>query len=216
MKTSKLCLLAIGVASAACAAAPAAPARPESGDAARTLAEKTCAKCHGATGTAALSNVPNLAGQQPQYLAGQLREFKSHSRRDPAGAENMWSISHDLTAGQIDELAGYFARQKPLPQPVEGSREAISAGQAIFTGGAVERGVPACSGCHGTHGLGRDATPRLAGQHQTYLIKQLMVFQGSNDRLPGGPMKSVSHELSPENIASVAAYLQALPGIEAR
>jgi cytochrome c553 len=217
MKTSKLCLLAIGFALAnGHAAQPSAPAPADSGATARTLAETVCAKCHGVTGMAALSNVPNLAGQQREYLIKQLREFKSHSRRDRPGVENMWSISHDLTVGQIAELAGYFAGQKPLPQPVEGTPEAISAGQAIFSGGAVQSGVPPCSSCHGADGRGKSAVPRLAGQHATYLIKQLMVFQRSNERPGGGLMKSVSHGLTPENIASVAAYLQALPSIEAR
>jgi cytochrome c553 len=44
-----------------------------------------------------------------------------------------------------------------------------------------------------------------------YLAKQLTVLQSTNQR-PGDPvMKSVTHNLSPENTTSVAAYFQALP-----
>jgi cytochrome c553 len=45
---------------------------------------------------------------------------------------------------------------------------------------------------------------------------QLTVFQTTDQRPGGAVMKSVSHELSPSSIASVAAYFQSLTNASAR
>lgn len=212
MKTATLCLLAIGLgAIARTAGAAPASASPSPTTAAATLAKEVCATCHGIAGTTTVANVPNLAAQREEYLAKQLREFKTHSRSDPRGAANMWSVAHVLTDKQINGLAAYFARQQPQPQPVEGKAAQIAVGKYISTGGAVTRGIPPCSGCHGADGTGKTIFPRLAGQHMDYLVKQLTVFQDTEQRPGGAIMKSVSHELSPESIVNVAAYYQALP-----
>ena len=212
MKTAMSCVLAIGLTLAAdhSRAAPPSPTTP-----AQTLAKQVCASCHGPTGTTSVANVPNLAAQREEYLAKQLREFKAHSRSDPRGVANMWSVAHVLTDRQIDGLARYFAGQEPQTQPIEGRAEQIAIGKYISTGGAVTRGIPPCSGCHGPDGAGKTMFPRLAGQHVDYLIKQLTVFQTTEQRPGGAVMKSVAHDLSPESIAAVAAYYQSLPNAPA-
>ena len=186
--------------------APIAPS-----ESAETLAHKVCATCHGVSGNSTLRNVPNLAGQQKDYLARQLREFKAQTRSDRRAVDNMWAVSHDLTDKQIDGLAARFAAQKPEAQAVEGRPEQIAAGEKIFNGGALGEGVPPCAGCHGNDGAGKPLFPRLAGQHTDYLVKQLMVFQRTDQRPRAPAMKAVSHDLTPEGMLDVAAYLQALP-----
>ena len=215
MKTATLGLLGLLTLTLALAAArvdAAAPsAAPSPTTPAPVLAKDVCATCHGATGTTTVANVPNLAAQQQEYLVKQLREFKTHTRSDPRGAANMWPVAHTLTDKQIDGLAKFFAAQKPQLQPVEGKPGQIADGKSISNGGAMAKGVPPCSGCHGPDGAGKTIYPRLAGQHMDYLVKQLTVLQ-STDQRPGDPvMKSVTHNLSPESITSVAAYFQALP-----
>ncbi len=54
---------------------------------------------------------------------------------------------------------------------------------------------------------------RLAGQHADYVVKQLLVFQRTDERPEGVAMKVVAHKLSGQNIEDVAIYLQALPGL---
>jgi len=176
-----------------------------------TLAMQVCSNCHGPTGNSPSPNFPNLAAQQAEYLAAQLHAFKGHSREDPAGFEYMWGLSHDLTDKQIQELAVHFAGQKLERQRIEGKPERIAAGKAIFTSGLPDQSVPACSSCHGPDGMGNAAFPRIAGQHADYLVKQLKVFQRTNQRPAGVVMKTVAHELTQQNIENVAAYLQALP-----
>jgi len=84
-------------------------------------------------------------------------------------------------------------------------------GRPIFNDGISAKGIPPCHSCHGPGGAGNEKFPRLAGQHADYLVKQLTVFQRTDERPEGSIMKTVAHELTQENIIDVAAYLQALP-----
>lgn len=176
------------------------------------LAVQVCSNCHGVTGASVSPNVPNLAGQQKAYLVAQLRGFRSRSRQDPAGFEYMWGISRTLTDVQIDALARYFSTQQVVLQPRESDASRFDAGHAIFTAGVPASGVPPCFSCHGADALGNDTYPRLAGQHADYIVKQLDVFQRTDERPEGAAMKVVAHGLTRDQFADVAAYLQALPG----
>lgn len=175
-----------------------------------TLAQQVCSNCHGLTGISVSPNFPNLAAQTPTYFAAQLKEFKSHGRQDPAGFEYMWGLSRSLTDAQIDGLAAYYAGQTPTQLPPEGDANRRAAGKAIFHDGLPAQNVPACLACHGDAGQGNAAFPRLAGQHADYVVKQLIVFQRTDERPEGAVMKTVAHELSLEDIRNVAAYVQSL------
>jgi cytochrome c553 len=211
MKRAIPCLLAMVGLAAGCTNLPRSRdlANPEVSG--QTLAEQVCSNCHGVTGNATSPNVPNLAAQREPYLVSQLHEFKSHSRSDPAGFEYMWGISRKLTDKQIGELAAYFSAQQLRPQPTEGRSERIGAGRAIFTAGVPDQQVPPCGTCHGPQGLGNGTFPRLAGQHADYIVKQLGVFQRTDERPEGSVMKTVAHNLTRENIFNAAAYVQTLP-----
>jgi len=177
---------------------------------AATLAQQVCSNCHGLTGNATSPNFPNLAGQVEPYLIAQLNGFKSHGRQDPAGFEYMWGLSRSLTDGQIKGLAAYFAAQKPVQQPVEGAASRIEAGKALFANGVSAKSIPACASCHGPEGKGNAPFPRIAGQHADYVVKQLLVFQRTDERPAGAVMKVVAHELTRQDIENVAAYVQAV------
>jgi len=177
-----------------------------------TLAQQVCSNCHGLAGSATSPNFPNLAGQIEPYVVAQLTEFRSHDRRDPAGFQYMWGLSRSLTDTQIAGLAAYYSQQRPVKQRVEGSAARIAAGKLVFHKGVADQGVPACAGCHGPLALGQAGFPRLASQHADYLVKQLIVFQRTDDRPEGNIMKTVAHALTKDNVEDVAAYLQSLQG----
>lgn len=177
---------------------------------AKVLAEQVCSNCHGVDGNSTSPNFPALAGQQENYFIGQMNGFKSHNRHDPAGFEYMWGLSRHLTEDQIKGLAAYFAKQTPVPKPA-GEAKLVSRGQEVFTKGVPDKNIPACMVCHGSHGQGKDTFPRLADQHADYIIKQLQVFQRTDERPEGSVMKQVAHDLTPDNMQAVAAYLQSLP-----
>ena len=178
-----------------------------------TLARQVCSNCHGVTGNATSPNFPNLAGQTEPYLVAQLMAFKSHDRLDPAGFEYMWGLSRSLTEDQIKGLAAYYAAQTPVSQRSEGDPSRIEAGRSVFETGVAATGVPACSGCHGAKGEGNATFPRIAGQHADYLVKQLIVFQRTDQRPEGTVMKTVAHDLTRRNIDDVAIYLQAMQSL---
>jgi cytochrome c553 len=175
---------------------------------AQTIAQQVCSLCHGLDGNSVSPNFPRLAAQPSQYLMKQLQDFKSRDRFDPPGPQYMWGISRSLSDDQIKGLAEYFSSQKPAAN-APGETKLVSEGEQIFKNGVSANNVPACNGCHGEAGQGNEQYPRLAGQHADYLIKQLHVFQNTDDR-PAPLMKGVSHSLSEESIAAVANYVQGL------
>ncbi len=95
------------------------------GDWARNL--PACFTCHGSSGVG-VGDTPRLMGQQADYLAKQLRDFKHGLRTgDPAGA--MTRVAQALTEDEIQPLANYFANHATLPseQATPASRPATMA-----------------------------------------------------------------------------------------
>lgn len=68
----------------------------------------TCVACHGPEGISSNPMWPNLAGQQEQYLAKQLRDFRAGTRKDPV----MGPMAMPLSDEDIDNLAAYYASLK--------------------------------------------------------------------------------------------------------
>lgn len=176
----------------------------------KVTAQQVCSNCHGVDGNSTSPNFPSLAGQQENYFIAQMNGFKSHNRHDPAGFEYMWGLSRHLTDDQIKGLAAYFAKQAAAPKPASDA-QLMSRGQEVFEKGVPDKNIPACAVCHGAQGQGNDIFPRLADQHADYIVKQLQVFQRTDERPEGSVMKQVAHELTQENMHAVAAYLQSLP-----
>lgn len=174
-----------------------------------TIAQQVCSNCHGVNGISISPNFPILAAQTPTYLLNQLMAFKSHGREDPAGFEYMWGLSRSLSDEQMRGLADYFGAQGPAPTRGAPRGSDPTRGEGIYRAGLPDQGVPACAACHGDKGQGNDSFPRLAGQHSDYLIKQLTVFQQTDQRPAGVAMKAVTHDLRPADMRDVAAFLQA-------
>lgn len=122
----------------------------------------------------------------------------------------MWGISRYLTDAQIEGIADYFSKQKPLPNAV-GDAKLVATGKEIYEHGVPQQNVMPCVGCHGAQGQGMGSFPRLAYQHADYIVKQLEVFQYSQGR-PGTPMEQISHPLTGGDKEAIAAFLQAFPG----
>lgn len=211
MKTAPLTLL-LALAAIAAGCTTTQNSSRNLGDASvpgKTLAEQVCSNCHGVTGNSINPTFPRLAGQHEWYLIEELKEFRSHNRLDPAGYEYMWGISRSLTDTQIQELAAYYAAQKPgADQPENAKLE--SEGKAIFAHGIASEGVPACAACHGAEGAGNGQFPRIAGQHADYIVKQLLVFHGTEERADAKAMEALTTHLKPQEIKAVAAYVSTI------
>jgi cytochrome c553 len=179
---------------------------------ARTTALQVCSNCHGVQGISTSPNFPHLAAQSADYLEAQLKAFRGHGRSNPAAIEYMWGMSAKLSDQQIAGLSSYFSQQ---PAPAGHASDPIHAqrGKVIFADGISNSEVPACTSCHGAHGEGMGAFPRLAGQPANYIVKQLTVFQQTDERPDSAVMKSVAHSLTHDDIISLAAYVESIrPG----
>ncbi len=85
-----------------------ASASAMAGDAAAGKAKSAiCASCHGPAGVSSNPLWPNLAGQQEQYLAKQIKAFRDGDRKDPMMAPMVAA----LTDEDIENLAAYYAAQ---------------------------------------------------------------------------------------------------------
>lgn len=176
----------------------------------RVLAAQVCANCHGLTGESTSPIFPKLAGQRKEYLVEQLADFKSHARANARSAEYMWGYTR-LSAKQMDELADYFSAQGPMRGQPEISPDQ-SRGEDIYRNGIPDKGVAQCVACHGAAGEGIGSFPRLAGQHASYLLEQLKVYQTSDQRPRGALMKSVAQGLSDFDALAVARYIESMGG----
>jgi cytochrome c553 len=177
---------------------------------ARVLA---CAACHGANGEGT-SNAyfPRLAGKPAGYLYNQLLAFRSGRRHYPP----MNYLIEYLPEDYLRKMAEYFAAQRPpLPAPavVDVSKDLLERGHTIVTQGDPQKGIPACSGCHGKHLTGMEpAIPGLLGLRATYISAQLGGWRyGTRTAAAPDCMQIVASHLTEDDVKGVAAYLSSLP-----
>lgn len=170
------------------------------------LAAQLCAACHGVHGHSESPMFPRLNAQTPEYVVAQLKGFREHARGETDARSYMWAIASQLDDATILSLADYFSQQEAIPGAA-GDAALLASGQEIFEHGVPDKGVPACASCHGAQAQGAGAFPRLAGQHQEYLLRQIEVFKnGTRGNAP--VMSAVAHTLNADQAKAVAAYLQ--------
>jgi cytochrome c553 len=141
-----------------------------------------CESCHGPGGRSISPTFPRLAGQQKDYIVAQLQAFRDKTRADPHAQTYMWGMAARLSDPTIDAIAAYYASQTPVAGQPSDSPETV-AGKKIFTEGI----------------------PRLAGQHQAYLARQLEAF--ASMARANEIMHENSKDLTPQQISEVTAYL---------
>jgi cytochrome c553 len=186
-----------------------APATAAKGDAAKAqkIVNDVCGACHGTDGNSTSPTYPSLAGQSPEYLAKQLREFKSGARKNAIMAPNAATLSNE----DMLNLAAYYSAQQPKPRLAKDAALAAE-GQKIYKGGNAGSGVPACASCHGPAGAGIPVQfPRLAGQHAKYVESQLKNFRSGDRANDGGKMMQViARKMTDHEMKAVAEYINGL------
>jgi cytochrome c553 len=189
---------------------PTAPA-PRGGGGSKV---EYCKDCHGlsAQGYRGYLTMPRLAGQQPEYIENQLRNFAERSR-DKDIFINMSRV-HGLSPEMRSAVAAHFKGLDPPPVG-GGRRNLIATGQKLFEEGNPEANVPACSACHGPDAKGQATIPRLAGQLYPYTVKQLSGWTKERGQAAAkddttAVMTSISHNLTLPQIDAIAAYLSYL------
>ncbi|UJF24777.1 cytochrome c4 [Suttonella sp. R2A3] len=187
-----------------------------------------CMACHGPGGVSANPEWPSLAGQGEKYLIKQLHDFKNGDRVNAVMAPQAAMLSDEDMAN----LAAYYASQEAPKAKTKGAgenpEEMLALGEALYRGGDMEKGIPACSACHGPTGAGISvaAFPQLSAQHAKYTRIQLDAFKaasGSSDQATDAPvpsavrandpnamMRDIASQMTPKQIEAVAYYIQGL------
>ncbi|HEY8100408.1 MAG TPA: c-type cytochrome [Burkholderiaceae bacterium] len=85
-------------------------------------------------------------------------------------------------------------------------------GEALYSTGDAARGIPACVSCHGAAGNSTIVqNPKLAAQHEAYIVKQLNNFKGADKATErNNPVMSpIAKALTDDEAKNIAAYLNA-------
>ena len=180
---------------------------------ARQLVSNACSKCHGVAGNGISISplVPILAAQQETYIDQQLKKLRQRDRSDPHARAFMWGISRGLTDEQIEGVAQYFSSQPAAPSSPLSDAALLQKGKDLYESPLqLESGAVNCANCHGLHGegKGKQAIPRLAGQHPDYLNLQVHYYRWKERN--SAIMNQVSAALTEEQIAVVTRYAASL------
>lgn len=171
---------------------------------ARKIVAGRCFLCHGMAGESSSEVFPRLATQNASYLAKQLRDFQSGSRK----GTTMNSMVTGLTEAEMADLGAFFATQKAEPHP-PADAELAAVGRYLYAKGNPYSGVAACAGCHGPAAHGTETLPRLAGQQALYLENQLKAFhrRERNNEV----MNAIALKLTELEIKALSEYLASAP-----
>ena len=131
---------------------------------AQTLA--ACAACHGADGNSPLPQFPSIAGQPKIFIENQLVLIREGLRDVPV----MKQVMAGIDDAQIVELAKYFAAQPVRPAAVVVQPEKARQGERLS-------GRLLCGSCHLGDFSGQHQVPRLAGQHEAFLLASMKQFR---------------------------------------
>ena len=171
-----------------------------------------CKTCHGVSGQGfrGAFPMPQLAGQQPEYIEAQLQAFIERRRTNPV----MFNVAHVLSPEMLTALSTHFKELNPKPLG-GGPKELVAAGKKIYEEGIPSAEVPPCASCHGPDAKGAELFPRLAGQLHDYVERKLTNWEKERGQDKANPdnsaiMQPIAHNLTEAQIKAVAAYLSDL------
>ena len=150
-----------------------------------------CTVCHSDEGISRDPRIPNLNGQDHQYLIDATMAYADGKRIN----EDMQSIAKAIKPQDVSNLinvAGYYTAQKGnkphtvMPQPPMKT---------------IER----CHRCHGEKGgTSTDGIPRLAGQSESYLVGAMKAYQDGARKIKD--VNEAHADLSLMEMKGIAAY----------
>lgn len=166
-----------------------------------------CGGCHGADGNGGADPTwPKLAGQDGDYIAKQLADFKSGARKNPI----MAGMAAPLSARDMKDIGAYYAGLKPAAGAAR-NKEFVAQGEKIYRGGNAKMGVTACMSCHGPSGHGIPPRfPRISGQSATYTEQQMLAFKAGRRANDGEVMTRIAFRMSEREIKAVSDYMAGL------
>ncbi|MFT5582487.1 MAG: cytochrome c oxidase subunit 2 [Cognaticolwellia sp.] len=174
----------------------------------------TCGGCHGAQGQGnPAMNAPALAGQDADYTARQLRNYKAGIRgadpEDVYGAQMRGMSNVLIEDAAVVAVSEYIATlERPSAAATTATQAELSAGQSAYMN---------CVSCHGQNGQGNPVMmgPALAGLDAPYVERQLEHFRAGRrgahtEDAWGASMVPLAKQLDAETSVAIAAYLTSL------
>jgi cytochrome c553 len=157
-----------------------------------------CTMCHGAQGMSA-SNAPNLAGQYPEVVIKQMRDYRSGNRSSAI----MEALAKNLSDQDIVDLASYYAY---LPKSRTAPTTYDESLPALVRVGDPLRNIAPCISCHG--GVDQKlGAPWLEGMPKVYLVEQLTAFaSGTRRNDPQAQMRNMVRAMSAKEIEEVSEF----------
>ena len=171
-----------------------------------------CQACHGPNGEGNQQlGAPRIAGQKDWYLRRQLWNFRAGVR----------GVNPNDTFGlQMRAMAMTLKDDQAIADVVAYVRTFDAVPSATTISGDIENGKEKfvlCGACHGNEAKGYEpfASPRLEGQHDWYMSRQLQNFKadirGHHDiDIYGRQMAAMARMLSDRDVTDVIAYINSL------
>ena len=173
-----------------------------------------CTGCHGIKGYQAsfpeVYKVPMIYGQSGKYIVSALNAYKKGDRKHPS----MRGIAEALTDQDMADLAAFYSTggtpmqvvalaDKPSIEPSEKVKELLAKAN--------------CSSCHGAnYSKPIDPSyPKLAGQHNDYLLVALKSYKVQNNPKVGrnnAIMAGMAKQYTNAELKTIANYLASLDG----
>ena len=151
----------------------------------------TCNGCHGQAG---MKSVPSLGGQRADYFVAAMVAYQDGIRSHPT----MREVASAFALRDLRNFAAYYAD------------EPAAAGEAPAD---PPPAAAPCGACHGSEGREPPTplTPRLAGQKAPYVEQALRDYRAGVRK--HAIMQPQAQALTDEDIAALATYFAALPGL---
>jgi cytochrome c553 len=169
----------------------------KSADPARGAARAApCLECHGSAGKPAQAGVPLLAGQNHEFLVLQMFYLREGLRDVP----QMAGMLTGYTDRNLEDVAAYFARQKPATGKP-------STNGALRASGGKLAGSRGCNSCHLDDYRGQKHVPRIANQREDYLVIALKAYRDNKRTGTDTSMNEAMYQVSDADIAALAHFL---------
>lgn len=156
-----------------------------------------CMACHGPQGNSQIPSTPSLAGQPKLFIENQLVLIREGLRDIP----QMKGLLDGVQDAEIVEMAGWFAAQKPVPAA------GGSVDTAMFRRGQELANRSHCGSCHLPDYSGRQQIPRLAGQHEAFLLNSMKEFRDRPGPGRDTIMAASLHGMKDADLADLAHFL---------
>lgn len=155
-----------------------------------------CAACHGPDGNSPSPRVPSLAGQPKVFIENQLVLIREGLRDIP----EMQAVVAGLKDEVIIALATHYAAQTLVPPAA-----AVQVEKARR--GAQTSARMLCGTCHLPDYRGQAQVPRLAGQHEDYLLLAMKQFRDNPGPGRDTIMAASLYGLNDDDLAGLAHFL---------